>query len=538
MSLWSKLRYLVPSSRRAIDRDMQEELASLEQLAGPRELGNLTLAAENARAELGWRWLEQLGQDLRYGLRSLAREKAFAALAVASLALGIGANTAIYSFIEAILLRPLPVADPQSLVVMKWRANGYTLASTGMSWSTGGSSSDAAGTLSSIFPYPALKVFQDAGDALSSAFCYVARDTRSVSVRGSADSLLGQYVSGNYFQGMSVAPAAGRLLQEADDTAGSEAVAVVSHRYAARRFGSAQAAVGQTLRIDDKPFLVVGVAPERFFGAEPGAIPDIWAPLHAGPTTARSYADEHFYWIEIMGRLAPGVSLERAQARLAPLFQQFVSATAATEKQKQDLPRLTLEAGATGLDSQRRRYSQPLYVLMAMAAMILAVACANIANLLLARGAARRREVAIRVSVGAGRWRVARQMLTESVLLAAVAGALGAAVAWWGVRMLTLLLANGRANFTLHAELNGHVLAVTMILSVITGLVFGLAPALHATRVDVAPALKDARSAGGARRSRRFGLRPARVVAQMALSLLLLVSATLFGRSLAALHAI
>ncbi len=162
MSLWHKLRYLVPSIRRAADRDMQEELDALKELAGPRELGNLTLAAEDARAEIGWRWLEHLGQDLRYGLRSMARDKVFTVLAVASLALGIGANTAIYSFIESLLLRPLPVADPQSLVVMKWSAKGYALASSGLSSSTGGSSSDAAtGTLGSIFPYPALKVFQD-----------------------------------------------------------------------------------------------------------------------------------------------------------------------------------------------------------------------------------------------------------------------------------------------------------------------------------------------------------------------------------------
>ena len=539
MSLWNKLRYLVPSIRRAADRDMKEELDALKELAGPRELGNLTLAAEDARGEMGWRWLEQFGQDLRYGLRSMARDKVFTVLAVASLALGIGANTAIYSFIESILLRPLPVADPQSLVVMKWRATGYALASSGMSWSTGGSSRDAAtGTLSSIFPYPALKVFQDSDDVLSSAFCYIVSNNLSVTVRDDTDSLLGQYVSGSYFQGMGVAPAAGRLIQASDDVFDSTAVAVLSQRFSVRRFGDAQAAVGQTIRIDDKPFVVIGVAPESFFGAEPGAIPDVYVPLHASPMGTRVFSDEHFYWVEIMGRLKPGVSLARAQARLAPAFLQFAASSATTEKQKQDLPRLRLEKGATGLDSLRRRYAQPLYVLMAMAALILLIACTNIANLLLARSAARRREIAIRVSVGASRWRVTRQLLTESVLLASIAGGLGAAVAWWGVRMLTLLLANGRANFTLHAELNWHVLAVTMGLSMVAGLLFGLAPALHATRVDIAPALKNARAAESSVRSMRFSVGPALVVAQMALSLLLLVSAGLFGRSLSALHAI
>jgi macrolide transport system ATP-binding/permease protein len=539
MSLWHKLRYLVPSIRRAADRDMKEELDALKELAGPRELGNLTLAAEDARAEIGWRWLEHLGQDLRYGLRSMARDKVFTVLAVASLALGIGANTAIYSFIESLLLRPLPVADPQALVVMKWSAKGYALASSGLSSSTGGSSSDAAtGTLGSIFPYPALKVFQDSHDVLSSAFCYFVGTNLTVTVRDESDSLLGQYVSGNYFHGMGVAPAAGRLIQASDDDVDSAAVAVLSQRFSRRRFGDAQAALGHTIRIDDKPFVVIGVAPESFFGAEPGAIPDVYVPLHASPLSAVVLSDEHYYWIEIMGRLKPGVSLERAQARLAPAFMQFATSSATTEEQKQDLPRLSLQHGATGLDSLRRRYTQPLYVLMAMAVLILLIACTNIANLLLARSAARRREIAIRVSVGASRWRVTRQLLTESVLLASIAGILGAAVAWWGVRLLTLLLANGRANFTLHAELNWHVLAVTMGLSIGTGLLFALAPALHATRIDIAPGLKEARAADSSVRPRRFSVGPALVVAQMVLSLLLLVSAGLFGRSLSSLHAI
>ncbi len=329
MSVWPKLCYLVPSIRRRADRDMQEELDSLREIAGPRVLGNLTLAAEDARSQMGWLWIEQLGQDVRYGLRALVRDKVFAVLAVASLALGIGANTAIYSLMESLLLRPLPVSHPQSLVVMKWRAKGYALASSGMSWSTGGSSADAAtGTTSSIFPYPAVKVFQDSDDVLASAFGYFVSNNLSVTVGDETDSALGQYVTGNYFQGMGVVPAVGRLIQPSDDRADSTAVAVISHRYAVRRFGSPQAAVGRTIRINDKPFLVVGVAPARFFGAEPGAIPDVYAPLQAGPMGARAYENEHFYWIEVMGRLQPGVSLAQAQARLAPRFLNFVAHSA------------------------------------------------------------------------------------------------------------------------------------------------------------------------------------------------------------------
>ena len=537
MTFWKKLRLLSPSARRAADRDMRDELASLEAMAGRGALGNLTLAAEDARGEMTWISLERLGQDLRYGLRSLKRDKLFALLAVASLALGIGANTAIYSFLDSVLLRPLSVADPESLVVMKWRAKGYALASKGMSWSTGGSSRDPeTGTLSSIFPYPALPFFQAQDQVLSSAFAYFVNHTLSVTVANNTDSLLGHYVSGQYFHGMGIAPAAGRLIQPSDDAPVPAAVVVVSHRFSLRHFGEAAAAIGQTIRVNDEPLAIIGVTPARFFGAEPGAVPDVYLPLQASPMSRGRGADDHFYWIEVMGRLKPGVTFAHAQARLAPAFLQFVAATADTDRQKQDLPQLTLQEGATGLDSLRQKYAQPIYLLMLMVASILFIACANIANLLLARSAARRREIAIRLSVGASRWRVIRQLLTESVLLSAIGGVFGVALAWWGIRVLTALLANGRDNFTLHAELSWPVLAVTIVLSVVTGVLFGLAPAFQATRVDIAPALKDVRARDTPRVSRRIGLGWALVVAQMALSLLLLVAAGLFERTLASLH--
>ncbi len=324
---------------------------------------------------------------------------------------------------------------------MKWHAEGYALASSGMSWSTGGSSRDpTTGTVSSIFPYPALELFQESDDVLESAFCYFVAERLSVSVRDETDSLKGQYVSGNYFQGMGVAPAAGRLFLAADDEAGSAAVAVVSHRFSLRRFGDSQAAVGQTIRVNGKPFVVIGVAPKAFFGGEPGAIPDIYMPMRAEMIVepgarAGVYLNQNYYWIEIMARLKPGVSLSQAQAVLAPAFLQFAESSASTDEQRQDLPQLRLQSGATGLDSLRRRYAQPIYVLMTMVALILLIACSNIASLLLARSAARRREIAVRLSVGASRWRVIRQLLTESVLLSSIGGLLGVAFAWWGIRV-------------------------------------------------------------------------------------------------------
>jgi predicted permease len=544
MSRWRTLRYWISgSARRAEDRDIEDELEALRQLAPPGELGNLTLAAEDARAQFGRLWLERLLQDVRYALRSMRHQKAFTAIVVASLALGIGANTAIYSFMEAIVFRSLPVRDPESLVVMKWRAKGYALARSGMSWSTGGSSFDkTTGTVSSIFPYPALAVFQEGRGALSAAFCYFSASRLALTAQGETEAVKGQYVSGGYFDGMGVVPLAGRLVLPEDDTVSSSSVAVLSARFSRRRFGSPEAAVGQTVRINDKPFRVIGVAPASFFGAEPGAIPDVYIPLHADVILATgvssNYLNDHYYWIEVMGRLKPGVSLEQAQTQLAPAFQQYVAGTATTAEQREDLPVLSLQPGATGLDSLRRQYSRPIYILMAMVGLILLVACSNIASLLLSRAAARRREIAVRLGIGASRARVVRQLLTESLLLSSFGGALGVAVAFWGIQVLTALLANGRDNFTLHAELNWSVLAVTLALALATGVLSGLAPALQATRVDIAPALKEVRAKDGPRR--RFGPRLGRtlIVVQVALSLLLLVGAALFGRSLTGLRRI
>ena len=546
MSAWSKLKYLRPSRRRAEERDMREELESLKAMAEPGELGNLTLAAEDAREAWTWMWLERLVQDVRYAGRSMGHNKAFTALAVLSLALGIGANTAIYSFMEAILLRSLPVADPGSLVVMKWRAGQYTsAASKGHSWSTEGTHVDpGGGIISTQFPYPALEVFQRNTEVLSSAFAYFGDDRLSLTTLGETESVKGQYVSGDYFGGIGVQPAAGRLIFRSDDHE-TASVAVLSHRFSQRRFGEAGRAIGQAIRINDRPFTVVGVAPPGFFGAEPGSVPDVYVPLTARalvvPRMRRQDLDPNFYWIEIMARLAPGVSVARAQAVLEPQFRQFVESTVSTERQRATLPDLRVTEGAAGLDSLRRRYAKPIYVLMAMVGLTLLIACANVANLLLARATARQREIAVRLSIGASRMRVIRQLLTESVLLSSIGGALGLAFAWWGIQLLTLLLANGRENFTLHAGLNPHVLAVTLVLSVLTGLLFGLAPAMQATRVDVMPALKEIRPgalAESAPRGWSRGLGHSLVVAQIAVSLVVLVGAGLFQRTLANLHAI
>jgi predicted permease len=541
---WRKLRYLLPWIRRAEDRDIQDELRALQDMAGPRELGNLTLAAEDARATLGWGWLDHLKQDLAYATRSMRRGKAFTALVVASLALGIGANTAIFTFVESVLLRPLPVPAPAQLVVMKWEARGYTLATSGMSWSTGGSTHDNGITRASVFPFPALHAFEDATDVVATAFGYFTVERLSFRSDQVTDSANGHYVTGNYFQGMAIAPAAGRLIQPADDLAAPEAVVVLSHAFGQRHFGDAGAAVGRVVHINSKPFTVIGVTPPAFFGAEPGC--------RARSVSADACADDRRTRLAherdlsrrslLLGRdHGPAQARHRHHARAngaGARFRSYVDGTANTDEQKKDLPALALQAGARGLDGLQRQYARPIYVLVIMVGLILLIACANVANLLLGRAATRQREIAVRLSIGAGRWRIIRQLLTESVLLSVIGGALGVAIAWWGVGVLTSLLAGSREHFTLHARLDWTVLLVTAAISILTGVIFGLVPAVQATRLRILPALKVVPAGAPSAGPGRLRLGSALIVAQVALSLCLLVTAALFGRTLSKLNSI
>ena len=436
--------------------------------AARRDLGNVTLLREDTRPLWSWILLEQLAQDVRYGLRTMSKNRVFTALAALSLALGIGANTAIYSFMDSILLRSLPVSDPASLVVAKWRSKpvNFGRGSEFVLHSIDGSVyQDSAGSTAAIFPFPAFERLQEvSAPVLSSIFGYHPAGRMNVMIKGEAEIATGQYVTGDFFDGLAVPPAAGRLILADDDRAGAPAVAVVSMGYSQRRFGGPANATGQPILINNVAFTVIGVTPSEFFGVDPGAAPHVYLPMHASflfdPEDAPPrFLDPNYYWLQIMGRLRPGVRREEAQAALGAPFEQWVAPTATTDGERANLPVLRLEEGAGGLDSLRRQYSKPLYVLLVMVGLILAIACANTANLLLARAAARKREMAVRLSIGAGRFRLVRQLLTESVLLASLGGALGIVFAVVGMRVLTLLLANGREGFTLHAELNWHVLA-------------------------------------------------------------------------------
>jgi macrolide transport system ATP-binding/permease protein len=535
---------------------LEEEAAERQEIGTPagdaqaaarRDLGNLGLVLEDTRAAWGWTALEQFAHDLRYGARTLRRNPAFTILAALSLALGIGANTAIYSFMDALLMRSLPVPDPRSLVVLKWHMTGKKHANDSVVHDISGHVDDNPrfGRTAAIFPFPAFEQLRKSNSVLSALFAYRPARKLNVMVSGQAEVTGGEYVSDDYFRGLQIIPAAGRLIDSADDRAGAPPVVVLSNGFARRRFGDAARAVGQPLVIDNVPFTAVGVAPPKFFGVDPSKAPDVYLPLHADlllapkrdPGPVGRYADQHYYWTEMMGRLRPGITVAQAQAALGPEFDSWVAGSAANNIERKNLPELLLQPGATGLDNLRRTYSQPLYILLGMVGLILAIACANIANLLLARATARRREMAVRLSMGAGRWRIIRQLLTESLLLALLGGAAGILFAVWGIGFLTAMLSGGGQAFALRPELNIEVLAAASLLTVITGVLFGLAPALQATRVDPMPVLKESR-AGRSRSRARFSLGRVLVVSQMVICMLLLVGAGLFVRTLSNLHSL
>ncbi len=486
--------------------------------------------------------LEQLLQDVRYAVRMMVARPLFSAVATLSLALGIGANAAIYSFIDAILLRALPLADPGSLVSLKWHSKAQPAVARSLN---GDIVRDArTGFTADGFPYAARELLHNP-KIFSSMFAFTAASRRNLVIGDTGGLANGQYVSGEFFPGLGIPPAAGRVISPSDDRAGAPTVMVLDYQYAERRFGDIARAVGQSVRVENVLFTVIGVAPAEFFGADPSSRSDFYVPLHAEPLMeplsltgldpSRRFTEDTFYWIRLWGRLQHGVTLDQAQAALTPVFRRFVEASATTDKERTDLPALLLQEGAGGLDRLRRQYAKPLYVLMTMVGLILAIACANIANLLLARATGRQREIALRLSLGADRGRLARQLLTESVLLSSVGGALGLGFAIWGIRGLTSLIGNGRENFTLHATLNWHVLAIGVALSLVTGILFGLAPTLQLMRVDLNHLLRQTRSGAPPLRlfaHLRVAPNQALMASQIAVSLLLLMTAGLFVRTL------
>jgi predicted permease len=482
---------------------------------------------------------------LRYGARMLLKAPAITAIAVVSLALGIGANTALFSVVDAVLLRKLSVREPDRLVLFEWTAADKF--STGGYHGNGGR--DASGRLvKSSFPYLTYKQFREQrSDVLSDVFAFGDVNV-NVNANGLADVAKGQAVSGNYYAVLGVPALVGRTLTDADDEPNAAPAVVISHRYWQRRFGGDASVVGRQINLNNIAFTVVGVTPAGFDGATQVGnsvdvtIPVAWEPQVAGE---RSLLKEDSWWLKLMGRLKPGATVEQARGQLGGVFQQSVVEHRASLAEQQqgrardalqpldprDYPQLLAINGSRGEMNTRDYYERPLYLLLGVVVLVLLIACANVANLLLARAAARQKEIAVRLALGAGRRRLIRQLLTESVLLAFLGGALGVLLAFW-IKDGLLAVGDwgGRSMVALDPRLDWRVLSFTLALSVLTGLLFGIAPAWRATRVDLTPALKDA--ARGSSQASRSLLTKALVVAQVAMSLVLLVGAGIFLQTL------
>jgi len=468
-------------------------------------------------------------QDIRFGLRQLRKSPGFTAVAVTILALGIGANTAIFSLLNAVLLRSLPVQEPQQLVLFG-KGN----------WT--GSIDDLPNRSWQLFSYPFFREFRQKNQVYSNvaAVSSILFGTHGRVADGTRlEKINVELVSGSYLNALGVKPLMGRALTDADDvTPGGHPIAVASYSWWQRRFAKTPGIVGKNVTFGNTVYTVIGVAPPDFFGVIVGQSPDLWIPLSMEKEISPGWnglEDKMFQSLYVLARRRDGVSVEQASANTNVLFKQILQEYVGPQpspKQLDDInhAQIALTPAATGLSQVRRQFSSPLKILMAVVCLVLLVACANVANLLLARATTRQREIAVRLSMGAARWRLARQFLLESALLATAGTALGAWAAWAAMHLLLRMVSAGTETIPLQVSLDAQVLAFTTLIAGATVLLFGAAPAFFAIRVDLIPSLKEGRGTTSGRSTNLLsrGL----IVGQVALSLALLVGAGLFLRSL------
>jgi putative ABC transport system permease protein len=514
--------YLDTEAAENIARGMSEEDAWF---AARRKFGNPIFVREEIYKMNSLGFLEELWSDLRYGIRLLRLNPGFATAAILSLALGIGANTAIFQLLDAVRLRTLPVRDPQGLALIKVDHPHNRTGDFVTRWPT--------------MTYPQFEEIQKVQQGFSAVATW-APESMNLARGGEVHNAQGLWVSGGFFGMLGVQPLMGRLFRESDDYTGCGASsAVVSYSFWQREYGGAADAIGRQLYVDGHSFQIVGVTPPAFYGAEIGRQYDIALPNCAEPLI---HGEEAFltkrstWWLVIVGRLKPGWSVEKAAAQLRAVSPQVFVATLPSTFSPDDAKtylgfNLVALPGATGLSDLRDSYENPLWLLLGLAGLVLLIACFNLANLMLARASAREKEIAVRLAIGASRGRLVRQLLAESLLLALAGTALGTLLAKWISGSLVAFLSTPRTPVFVNLGMDWRVLGFAAALAVMTCVLFGLAPALRGTRVPPGAVLK-AVGRGNTPSRERFGLRRTLVVAQVALSLVLLIGALLFARSL------
>lgn len=492
------------------------------------EIGRVTQVREEVRDVWLARWLRDLVYDLRFSARSFFQHRSFTATAVLSLALGIGATTAIYSLLDQVVLRGLPVRDPQRLVLIDWRGYQATINAFGSS---------------NLMSYPICRDLQEQDRFFEGVLCR-ATTTINFSAGGDAAPAVAELVSGTYFPVLGVRPALGRLINTDDDQRpGDGPVVVLSHDFWITQLAGAADVVGRKVLVNRHPMTVIGIAAPEFKGIDVGEVPALWIPAAMSAQAIPGFdnmLERRVRWMQILGRLRPDITPAQAQAGLQPWFKAVLEEDTrrpgfpnitAERRQRFLASRLELTPASWGHSMLRRRLSQPLYVLFGITAVLLGLACLNVAGLFLARGSAREREIRTRLALGASRGRIARQLVADSVLVAMAGGALGIVVAPAAMRALIAFLPRDAAANALRASADARLMAFALVLSVAAGLLTGFAPALQAGRGSLMASLRSGSASRGMR------LRRVLITAQIALTLVLVMGAALFVRTLTALMA-